>query len=216
VTLKDAAGQAEIQKWDALYKQITMQSNFTILSASGDNGASDYADLNATKISPTLTSSFPADDPWVTAVGGTTLNRQGSGFNEIAWNMSGGGLSAFFPMPTYQQGLPASVQTLLQQKRGVPDVAGNANPSSGLAMYQNGVWSTAGGTSASTPMWAALMAIANQMAGHSLGLLNPALYKIGNSPRYAQDFHDIIVGNNSVNAGGVVVKGFDAVPGWMQ
>ena len=58
-TLKDAAGQAEIQKWDALYKQLTTQDGFTILSASGDNGATDYSDLNATKLSASPTTSFP-------------------------------------------------------------------------------------------------------------------------------------------------------------
>ncbi len=213
-TLKDAPGQAETQKWDTLYKQLTTQDGFTILSASGDNGATDYADLSATKLASTPTTSFPADDPWVTAVGGTTLNRMGARFNEIAWNQSGGGFSSLFPTPTYQQSLPASVQGLMQKRRGVPDISANANPSSGLAMYQNGTWTTAGGTSASTPVWAALVAIADQMAGHSLGFINPALYSLANSSRYAQDFHDITVGNNSQNVNGTMIPGFDAVPGW--
>lgn len=213
-TLKDAVGQAETQKWDAFYKQVTTQNGFTILSASGDNGATDYADLNATKLVSTPTTSFPADDPWVTAVGGTSLNRQGSAFNEIAWNQSGGGFSSLFPTPSYQQNLPDSVKSLQQNRRGVPDVSGNANPSTGLAMYQNGSWTLAGGTSASTPLWAAMIAIADQMAGHSLGFINPKLYKLANSASYAQDFHDITVGNNNANVNGVVVPGFDAVPGW--
>ena len=213
-TLKDAAGQAETQKWDALYKQLTTQNGITILSASGDNGSTDYTDLNATKLSATPTTSFPAEDPWVTAVGGTTLNRLGNGFKEVAWNQSGGGFSSLFPTPTYQQGLSSSIQDLLQKRRGVPDIAANANPSSGLAMYQNGSWTTAGGTSASTPVWAALVAIADQMAGHPLGFINPALYRLANSSRYAQDFHDITAGNNSQNVGGTMVPGYEAVPGW--
>lgn len=214
ITLKDAAGQAEIQKWDALYKQATTQHGLTILSASGDNGATDYVDLAASKLSPTPTTSFPADDPWVTAVGGTSLHRNRTNFAEVAWNQSGGGFSSFFPAPSYQQSLPASAQSLLKNRRGVPDVSGNANPSTGLAMYQNGSWTLAGGTSASTPLWAAMMAIANQMAGHPLGFLNPTLYKLLSSPHYTQDFHDITTGNNSVNTNGVVVAGYNAVPGW--
>ncbi|HEU5381828.1 MAG TPA: S53 family peptidase [Ktedonobacteraceae bacterium] len=214
LTLKDAAGQAEIQKWDAIYKQATTQGGLTILSASGDNGATDYMDLAATRLSPNPTTSFPADDPWVTAVGGTSLHRSNTHFSETAWDQSGGGFSAFFPAPSFQQNMSASVQNVLKNRRGVPDVSGNADPSTGLAMYQNGTWTLAGGTSASTPMWAALIAIGNQMAGHPLGFLNPTLYRLSQSPRYAQDFHDITVGNNSVNANGVVVTGYDAIAGW--
>ena len=90
------------------------------------------------------------------------------------------------------------------------DVSGNADPGTGLAMYENGSWSTAGGTSAAAPMWAALIAIADQMAGHPLGFINTALYKISTSTRYLQDFHDITSGDNS--SGEVV--GFSAIPGW--
>jgi subtilase family serine protease len=214
ITLKDAAGQTEIKAWDTLYKQATTQDGLTIFSSSGDNGATDYEDAAATRLSPTPTTSFPADDPWVTSVGGTTLNRNGTTFAEAAWNMSGGGFSSFFPAPTYQKTLSDSVQTLSQNRRGVPDVSGNADPTTGLAMYANGSWSTAGGTSASAPLWAALGAIADQMAGHPLGFLNTALYQIEGSARYTQDFHDITVGNNSIHSGGVNVEGYNAVPGW--
>lgn len=209
-TLKDPAGQAELQKWDALLKQATTQDGITLLASSGDNGATDYADLNGTKLETTPTSSFPNDSPWVTSVGGTSLHRAGQSFSESAWNSSGGGFSAFYSTPSYQQGLPASVQNLMQKRRGLPDVAGNADPSTGLAMYEAGSWSTAGGTSASTPMWAAIIAIANQMAGHPLGFINPALYKVAASARYLQDFHDVLIGNNSVNQ----VEGYNAVSGW--
>lgn len=212
-TLADTAGQAEIQQWDALYKQITTQDGFTILSASGDNGATDFDDINATQLASVPTTSFPADDPWVTAVGGTTLSRQGNTFQEVAWNQSGGGFSAFFSTPSYQQNLPASIKNV-QKRRAVPDVAADGNPNSGLAIYQNGVWSTAGGTSASTPVWAALVAVADQMAGHPLGFLDPALYTLANSAHYAHDFQDITVGNNSVDSNGTVVKGYSASTGW--
>ncbi|BCL81271.1 S53 family peptidase [Ktedonobacteria bacterium brp13] len=213
IALKDAAGQAEIQKWDTLYKQATTRDGLTIFAASGDNGATAH-DATGQSVSRTVTTNFPADDPWVTGVGGTTLKRHGTTFAEVAWNPSGGGFSSLFPAPAYQKALPASVQTLSQNRRGVPDVSGNADQTTGLALYENGSWRTDAGTSASAPMWAALGAIADQMAGHPLGFLNTALYQIAGSARYTQDFHDITIGNNSVLAGGVKVKGYNAVPGW--
>ena len=214
MTLKDGAGQQEIQKWDAFYKQATTQQGITFLSSSGDNGATDYIDLHATILSPTPTTSFPADDPWITSVGGTSLQRDGAGFQEQAWNMSGGGFSSFFAEPSYQQALPSSVQSQLNHRRGVPDVAGDADPYTGLAIYSGGGWDIAGGTSASAPFWAAFIAIADQMAGHPLGFINPALYKVATSSAYTQDFHDITVGNNSVTGNGVQVQGYPAVQGW--
>jgi subtilase family serine protease len=214
LTLKDAAGQQEIQKWDAFFKQATTQQGITFLGASGDNGATDYADIKMTKLSTTPTTSFPADDPWVTAVGGTSLMRNGNAFQEVAWNMSGGGFSSFFAAPSYQQALPSQVQSQFNHQRGVPDVAADADPTTGLAFYFNGGWEAAGGTSASAPLWAALIAIADQMAGHPLGFIDPALYKLATSNSYVQDFHDITVGNNAANVNGVTIPGYSAAPGW--
>lgn len=219
VTLNTTAGKQEIQKWDTFFKQATTQQGITFFAASGDNGATDYTDSQATKLSPTPTTSFPTDDPWVTSVGGTSLQRNGTAFQETAWNgsggASGGGFSSFFSTPSYQQTLPASVQNQLKNRRGVPDVAGDADPSTGLAFYSSdGGWNLTGGTSASAPLWAAFMAIANQMAGYPLGFINSALYKLAASNVYAQDFHDITIGNNSVDRDGVQVPGYPAVPGW--
>jgi subtilase family serine protease len=219
VTLNNAAGKQEIQKWDAFFKQATTQQGITFFASSGDNGATDYSDLKATQLSPTSTTSFPTDDPWVTSVGGTSLERNGTAFQETAWNSnggaSGGGFSVFFPTPSYQQTLPTSVQNQLDNRRGVPDVAGDADPSTGLAVYSSdGGWFLAGGTSASAPLWAAFMAIANQVAGHPLGFINPTLYKLAASSAYMQDFHDITTGDNSVNHGSVQVQGYPAVTGW--
>ena len=218
VTLKDAAGQQEIHKWDAFFQNATTQQGMTFLSSSGDNGVTDYSDLQATKISTTPTTSFPADDPWVTSVGGTRLVSAGTTQQESVWNdeggASGGGASAFFPTPAYQKTLPSTVQNELHNHRGVPDVAGDADPLTGLVFYEDGQWSLAGGTSASAPLWAGLMAIANQMAGHALGFINTALYKLAASGNYAQDFHDITVGDNTYNNKGVYVPGYAATPGW--
>lgn len=213
-TLKDQAGQQEIQKWDALLKQSTTTQGITYFAGSGDNGATDAIDLTGRKLSPTPTSSFVNDDPWVTSVGGTTLLGKGQSVHEEAWNHSGGGLSAFFPTPAYQQILPASVQSLLNHRRGLPDVAADADPNTAMVIYVNGQWMPIGGTSASAPLWAALGAIANQIAGHPLGFINPGLYKIAMSSSYIQAFHDITVGNNSINNGTVNVKGYAAVQGW--
>src|SRR5260370_8393831 len=95
--------------------------------------------------------------------------------------MIGGGFSPFFSTPSYQQTLPASVQNLLKHRRGVPDVAGDADPNTGLAIYISGVWGLGGGTSASAPLWAAFMAIADQLAGHPLGFIHPPLYTLAPS-----------------------------------
>ncbi len=219
VTLNTADGKQEIQKWDAFFKQATTQQGITFFASSGDNGATDYADLKATKLSPTATTSFPTDDPWVTSVGGTSLDRNGTSFQETAWNSnngaSGGGFSMFFSTPSYQQTLPSSVQSQLNNRRGVPDIAGDADPSTGLAVYiSDGGWFPSGGTSASAPLWAAFTAIADQMAGHPLGFINPTFYKLAASGAYTRDFNDITTGNNSIDYNGVNVQGYPAVTGW--
>lgn len=123
-------------------------------------------------------------------------------------------MSKFFAEPDFQQGMSASVQTQLAHHRGIPDIAADADPNTGLAFYFNGRWSLTGGTSASTPFWAAVVAIANQMAGHPLGFINPGIYKLGTSPNAQRDFRDIITGNNAVNGNGVNIQGFPAAAGW--
>jgi subtilase family serine protease len=209
-TLKDHAGQQEIQKWNALVQKATTQEGITFFASTGDGGATDYIDQQAKQLSPTPTIGFMADNPWVTGVGGTSL-QQGK---EIAWNSSEGGFSRFYPTPAYQQTLPASVQGLFQNRRGVPDVSADADPNTAMANYDHGSWTQIGGTSASAPVWAALGAIADEMAGHPLGFINPGLYKVAASSQYAQAFHDITVGNNNVDNGTVKVKGYSAMPGW--
>ena len=219
VSLKDSAGQQQIHQWDTFFQQATTRAAITFFAASGDNGATDYIDPNQTQLSTTPTTSFPPDDPWVTGVGGTSLQRtQGGGFSETAWNdsggASGGGLSAFFPTPSYQQSLPPSAQQVLNSRRGVPDVAADADPSTAMAVYTRGQWQLIGGTSAATPMWAAVAAIANQVARHPLGFLNTALYELAASSTYARDFHDITQGDNSVRIHHTFVPGYNTGQGW--
>ncbi len=212
-TLSDSVGQQLVKQYTDFYQQITTQDGWTVISGSGDNGATDWANIAATQLATTATVNFPADVPWVTSVGGTTLQSTATGYNETAWSGSGGGVSKFFTEPGFQQGLPATVQALLKGQRGIPDIAADANPQTGMAFYFNGHWTLTGGTSASTPLWAALVAIANQMAGHPLGFINPGLYKVALSAHGQSDFRDIVNGNNSVQ-GTVQVQGFSAQVGW--
>jgi subtilase family serine protease len=212
-TLTDSVSQQFIKSYANFYQQITTRQGITIVNGSGDNGATDWKNLAATKLAPTRTVNFPADVPWVTAVGGTALLHTTSGYNETAWSGSGGGTSKFFSEPDFQRSMSSSVQSLLAGQRGIPDIAADADPNTGMAFYIGGQWDQTGGTSASTPFWAAIVAIANQMAGHPLGFINPGIYKLAASPQAQQDFRDVTTGNNSVN-GAVQVQGFQAVPGW--
>jgi subtilase family serine protease len=226
-TLKDSAGQQAVQQWDSFYNQATTQQGITFFAGSGDNGATDEStipndpsDQSQIHYVPSPTSSFPNDDPWVSSVGGTTLNINGDGsVSESAWSGSGGGFSAFFSQPSYQQQLPSgtssSTQGQFNNRRGLPDVAAAADPNTGLGAYDSiDGWFITNGTSAATPTWAAILAIGDQMAGHPLGFINPALYKVAASSSYAQDFRDITDGNNTFTGGGVSVQGYTTGPGW--
>ncbi|TMC95637.1 MAG: hypothetical protein E6J22_03215 [Chloroflexi bacterium] len=213
-TLADSAGQKLVKSFSDFYRQITTQQGFTVVSGSGDNGATDWANIAATRLSPNPTVNFPADVPWVTAVGGTTLRNTPPGYNESAWSGSGGGMSKFFTEPDFQKSMPSTLQSQLAGQRGLPDIAGDANPVTAMIHYIFGHWNQIGGTSASTPFWAGIVAIANQMAGHPLGFINPGLYKLAASQNAQKDFRDITSGNNEVNDGNIHVKGFQAVQGW--
>jgi subtilase family serine protease len=214
VTLDTVAGRQTVAEWDSFFMDATLQDGMSFFASSGDHGATDYGNLQMTALSPTRTLSFPSDDPWVTSVGGTSLKRTGDTFHESGWSGSGGGMSRFFSIPGYQLNLPDQVQSMLAGRRGVPDVAAAADFSAGLGIYVRGHWYPAVGTSTSAPFWAALGAIANQMAGHPLGFLNSGLYALLNTPQYPLDFNDLIAGNNSYVGHGVSVPGFNAAPGW--
>ena len=171
----------------------------TFFQASGDSGA-DIGDI------PT-----PSDDPNVTSVGGTTLTTSGAGgpwASEIVWStgnvtngIEGGGYSAVYEMPWWQQGVNMVNNMGLQTMRNFPDVALPANEI--FVVADNGVLEEFAGTSCATPLWAAFTALVNQQAVANgkpvVGFLNPALYAIGQSSSYKADFHDITVGNNTNN-----------------
>lgn len=213
----NGGGQALIQEFDQKVFQRALQEHITLLASSGDDGATDKTcDLNSDFNTPTV--GWPASDPLVTAVGGTKLSLKddaGRYGSERIWNelggAGGGGVSTIYAEPEWQKNLPN--QDVLKGKRGLPDVAWGAAVNFALYGSFTGLpqWSAIGGTSASAPQWAGLVAIANQMAGKPLGFLNPALYKLA-----GQGFHDITKGGNGLNGvtGYQAGTGWDAVSGW--
>jgi subtilase family serine protease len=191
---------------------------------------------------PEPTVEWPASDPLVTGVGGTYLctdpvatsrvidsadppvNCQNApGVAEIGWIDAGGGFSHVFAKPAYQDSLPTG-STAIGTMRGVPDIASEASSRTGPLVYDtnaglgsvssagSGGWFIIGGTSVSCPQWAGMIALADQINGGGLGLINPGLYRIGaDSTRYANDFFDVTTGNNQADPS---VPGYPATTGW--
>jgi subtilase family serine protease len=203
----------------------------TLLAGSGDNGVSDPIDAEGTMHFTSRVVSWPASDPLVTAVGGTQLHLDASGARtapDNVWNdadvglgpiASGGGVSSVFAVPSYQSGSPA-VSKVVGKSRGTPDVSMNAAYNGAIQIYTSyggrpTGWAPIGGTSEATPLFAALVAIADQVAGHGLGPINRTLYRYG-SGRTA--LTDITAGNNTVSftQGGkqVTVTGYAAKQGY--
>jgi subtilase family serine protease len=200
--------------------------NVTVVAASGDTGTAVQPCASSSSTAFVKGLSLPASDPLVLAVGGTSLTANvttGSYQSETAWNTvvgsgiqeaSGGGLSQLFATPNYQGGLRA-----LGGHRGVPDVAADASPLTGMGRIFS---SSTGqyeflltrGTSASAPLWAGLIALADQEAGRDLGFVNPGIYSIAGSASYHKAFHDVTTGDNSVTLLGTYFPGYNAAPGW--
>lgn len=175
----------------------------TITVACGDNGSTDGVSGAGNNVD------FPASSPHVLACGGTTLNGSGSTItSEVVWNelaigegATGGGVSAVFPLPPWQQNAGVPAAPAPGGGRGVPDVSGDADPSTGYVIRVDGQTMTIGGTSAVAPLWAGLIALANQQNGAAAGFINPTLY----TASAKKAFRDITQGNNG---------GFSAKPGW--
>jgi kumamolisin len=168
----------------------------TITVASGDDGSSDGSSDGSDNVD------FPSSSPHVLGCGGTSLtSAKGAITSETVWNdgvdggASGGGYSTTFAVPSYQTSISG------QGGRGVPDVAGNADPASGYDILVDGQKGVIGGTSAVAPLWAGLIALLNQKLNKRLGFVNPTLYAIPE----ADAFHDITEGDNGT---------FSAGPGW--
>ncbi len=183
----------------------------TLVAATGDWGASGPTYSTKTYY-PYPVVAWPASDPLVTAVGGTQLDLSPSGARrspDIAWFGSGGGYSSVFGRPAYQDKLPWS------NHRGIPDISMDASCQSSVAIYasfvRSGRWSGICGTSLATPLFAGVVALADQVAGHSLGLINPALYRM--AAAHDRGIVSILSGNNSVKfRHGPTVQGYWAGP----
>jgi subtilase family serine protease len=185
------------------------QYRVTMVAASGDTGASGYT-YSTKSLYASQVVGWPASDPLVTAVGGTQLDLTAGGTRrrpDVAWNLSGGGLSSVFARPAYQSAV------VHYRMRAIPDISMDAACQSATAIYLSFVparWTEGCGTSLATPMFAAIVALADQVAGHPLGLINPALYRM--AAAHDRGVVDIVSGSNAI---AVTEHGArHTVPGW--
>lgn len=188
----------------------------TICVASGDDGARSKEHDGKVHVQ------YPASDPWVLSVGGTSVgNIQDGSFEEYVWNeknggATGGGISAFFPLPWYQRS--TAIQSLNDGHygRGVPDVAANASRHSCYKIYVNGTALHGRGTSAAAPLWAGLIAVINASLQSNVGFINPLLYAIG--PIACRDIYGPPGpkdnGRGDVTGYDSVKNGWDPCTGW--
>jgi kumamolisin len=173
----------------------------TICAAAGDSGSSDGVSDGSNHVD------FPASSPHILACGGTSLrSANGKITSETVWNdgsgggAGGGGFSTQFPLPAWQAS--AKIKPPSGGGRGVPDVAGDADPETGYSILVDGQSLVIGGTSAVAPLWSALIALLNAKLGKPLGFLQPVIYGL---PASADAFNDITSGSNGA---------FSAGPGW--
>jgi subtilase family serine protease len=228
---------AAVQALRGVY-QLAARDHVTVLAASGDYGAADVKLDQITYYLNPVTS-WPDSDPLVTGVGGTQLHfsAQGKPTAPTVWNdtynqaandqfgvsagpnplAGGGGKSVLFGRPSYQNG----VRNVVGDHRGVPDISMSAACNGSVDTYGTfggapAGWSPACGTSEATPLFAGIVALADQVAGHSLGPINPALYQL--AAEGAPGIVDVTSGNNTVSfsQGGHehTVRGFTATPGY--
>ena len=229
--------KATVQSLRGAY-ELAQKDHVTVLTASGDAGAADVG-LDQTTYYAFRVTSWPDSDPLVTGVGGTQLHftAQGAPAAPTVWNdtyntkaneftdgntgpnplASGGGLSIFFTRPAYQN----SVRDVVGGSRGVPDISMSAACNGAVDTYSSyqgapDGWSPECGTSEATPLFAGIVALADQVAGHSLGLINPALYQL--AAEHKPGIVDVTKGNNTVSftqdGHEQTVTGFTARPGY--
>ena len=232
------AGVGQLDRYhlrSAYVQAAAEQDGPTVLAASGDSGVADVG-LNGETYYTHRVTSWPDSDPLVTGVGGTELVAgKDDTYTSVAWNdsynphlgdgtvpyASGGGLSVLFTRPSYQDG----VENVVGSARGVPDVSMSGACTSPVFTYQSFPqadtptgWYPACGTSEATPEFAGIVALADQVAGHALGLINPTLYKL--SAEKAPGIVPVTSGNNTVTfvqgspAKTYTIKGFSARAGY--
>jgi subtilase family serine protease len=200
----------------------------TVVASSGDLGAASEPCPGGT-FTPSNEVNLPASDPLVLAAGGTSLmaNRQsGKYLGEVAWDAgvgsgsvhlqreeaSSGGFSHLYARPSYQDGVAG-----IGAMRGVPDVAADSGTTNLAVVVSYGghiATQAAGGTSASAPLWAGIIALADQEANRHLGFVNAGIYDIGRSASYHSAFHDVTSGSNTVTYPPQTIVGYQASPGW--
>jgi kumamolisin len=194
------------QNFDDAFAAAAMLG-ITVTVAAGDNGSTDGETDGLQHVD------FPASSPHVLACGGTTLHFSKTAIaSETVWNdgatggATGGGVSDVFALPTWQDNanVPPSANAGARVGRGVPDVAGNADPETGYEVVVDGSSAVIGGTSAVAPLWAGLVARINANGGKNIGFVNPQLYASPSALR------DITKGNNGAYAAG---PGWDACTG---
>ncbi|MGD0941751.1 MAG: protease pro-enzyme activation domain-containing protein, partial [Terracidiphilus sp.] len=199
--------------YEPIFKEFAAQGQ-SFLTSSGDGGAYSAPGCSTN----CWNSLFPAGDPYVTAVGGTELTTSAPGGawqSETAWQLSGGGINDYaYAIASYQAPLINSFNQGSATLRNIPDVAAIA---SNVFLQANGAQGSGGGTSASAPVWASFMALANEQAnGSPVGFLNPTIYALAQTANYSSDFHDIVTGNNDdTYSPGLfpAVAGYDLVTG---
>jgi subtilase family serine protease len=230
---EQAVGRAFVNTYGSIFSQAA-SSHITIVASSGDSGASGQQ--NNGSYYRYRVANWPATSPYVTAVGGTrlTLDALGDrGGPDTAWNdtystavnnfffgddgpnplATGGGKSAYYGRPSYQN----SVRSITGGQRGIPDISMSASCSVAVDVFETftggqGGWTANCGTSESAPMFAAIVALAGQEAGHGLGLINPALYAL--AARHDPGIVAVASGNNTVSFSGVTVHGYSVRHGY--
>lgn len=191
--------------------QAAVALGITVCCASGDNGSGDGVTDGKAHVD------FPASSPYALGCGGTRLESANNQVtSEVVWNdapdsSTGGGVSDVFGPPTWQAnaGIPPSINDK-HIGRGVPDVAGNADPQTGYRVHVDGQDAVFGGTSAVAPLWAGLIALINQKRGKPIGYLNPILYQNYVRLVQANALRDVTSGNNGGYSAG---QGWDACTG---
>jgi kumamolisin len=192
---------------------------FEEFAAQGQNLFQAAGDNKKWTTSGTASEIYPADDVYVTSVGGTDLETSsaaGPWASETAWADSGGGISPNkFAIPKWQTTAAASCSSCSKTYRNGPDVSANANFTFYVCADQTTCTANEyGGTSFATPMWAGYLALINQQSvantGKTLGFINPSLYTLGEGSSYDTDFHDITSGSNGYSA----TTGYDLATGW--
>jgi subtilase family serine protease len=199
----------------------------SVVAAAGDYGATGLAPFYG--FEPVPVAGYPASSPLVLSVGGTQGNPYPGGLwnrgrygREQVWNevfsdgsagAGGGGPSVVYPKPLWQLGIVAG------SGRATPDVAYDAASNGGIIICFQGTFGVIGGTSASAPQWAGILALANELRARAhrpqVGLVTPLLYLLARDrSTYKQDFHDITVGTNSIFGADSGVPGFAAGPGY--